>query len=113
MALKNTTRGERDPLPMAARVMDPTKLRSRTTIRTLPPGLAVAPERVLVFRTSVISADQVDAVRPVLDLTVGDGQWNFDLEDHDRILRVESVSMVRERIIALLTGFGFVCAELD
>lgn len=74
----------------------------------------VPPADVLVFRTSVNSPDQVNTLRPLLDLTIaGGGQWNFDLEDCDRILRVESETPVRERIMALLAGFGYACNELE
>ena len=72
------------------------------------------PEEVLVFRTSVKSHDQVDVLRPLLDLTIaGSGEWNFDLEDRDRILRVEAEGMVRERIKALLNRLGFACEALE
>ncbi|MBS1547936.1 MAG: hypothetical protein JST38_04030 [Bacteroidetes bacterium] len=75
---------------------------------------AVPTEDILVFRTSVNSTAQVNALRPMLDLLVaGGGHWNFDLEDCDRILRVESEDMVRERITALLTGHGHICVELE
>lgn len=74
----------------------------------------VPPADVLVFKTSVNSPDQVNALRPLLDLTLaGHGQWNFDLDDIDRILRVESEHIVRERIKALLAGSGHVCVELE
>lgn len=71
-------------------------------------------EEVLVFKTSVRNNDQVDALRPLLELTLaGRGEWNFDLEDRDHILRVEAEGLVRERITVLLTGLGYACEELD
>lgn len=88
----------------------PMQIEHRSTRRT---GI-VPPDDVLVFRTSVNNPDQVNTLRPLLDLTIaGHGQWNFDLEDPDRILRVESETIVRERIKALLAGFGHVCVELE
>lgn len=78
------------------------------------PASIIAPEDVLVFKTSVSSAAQVHVLQPLLDLMLAEtGQWNFDLEDCDRILRVESATLVRERIKALLAGFGYVCVELE
>ena len=72
------------------------------------------PEEVLVFKTSVKSRDQVDMLRPLLELTLGgSADWNFDLEDRDHILRVEAKGLVRERITVLLTGLGYACEELD
>ena len=71
-------------------------------------------EDILVFRTSVKSRAQVHALRPLLDLVVAEGgQWNFDLEDRDRILRVESDARVKERVLALLTEQGYTCEELE
>lgn len=69
---------------------------------------------VLVFRTSVQHGAQVELLRPQLDLLMhGGGEWNFDLEDRDRILRVDSPELVRERVQALLEGHGFTCTELE
>ncbi len=68
----------------------------------------------MVFKTSVKSNTRVDVLRPLLDLTIAErGAWNFDLEDREHILRVEAEGMVRERITALLTGYGFACVELE
>ena len=71
------------------------------------------PEEVLVFKTSVSDNAQVDALRPILELTLaGRGEWNFDLEDSDHVLRVDAEGMHRELIMILLTGLGFACEEL-
>lgn len=74
---------------------------------------AVPAEDILVFKTSVNSTAQVNLLRPMLDLVLaGTGEWNFDLEDCDHILRVEAEAQVRERVMALLTGMGHWCEEL-
>lgn len=81
--------------------------------RSLPNAYPARPEEVLVFKTSVRGTAEVDMLRDALDQTLnGSGQWNFDLEDHDRILRVESGTQLRSRIMELLTGLGFTCEEL-
>jgi hypothetical protein len=69
--------------------------------------------QVLVFRTSVLNAHDVERLQPMLDDLVPQGRWNFDLEDRDHILRVETVGFVRERVIVLLNGLGFACDELE
>lgn len=72
------------------------------------------PGQVLVFRTSVNDLAQVDLLRPLLDLTIaGSGEWNFDLEDREHILRVDAEGPLRERITALLNVNGFACNELE
>jgi|GEM_PF-436157 len=84
------------------------------SVRTLINPHPARPEEVLVFKTSVRGNDQVDVLRPLLDLTIAErGEWNFDLEDRDHVLRVDAEGMLRERIMELLTGLGFDCEELD
>ena len=48
---------------------------------------------VLVFSTSVESRDHVDVLAPLLNSVVGDGRWNFALDDCDRILRIVSADV--------------------
>ena len=45
---------------------------------------------VLVFSTSVESKDHVSKLTPLLDSFVGNGKWNFALDDADRILHIVS-----------------------
>ena len=40
-------------------------------------------------------------------------KWNFDLEDCDRILRVEAFTLQASVIIEKLNLEGFFCAELE
>ena len=75
---------------------------------------AVAVNEVMVFRTSVDDAEDVEALRTALDREVAaGGRWNFDLEDRDRILRVESRRSGPATVIAVLRDRGFHCAELE
>ena len=51
---------------------------------------------------------------PLLDdLIKGDGRWNFDLEDCDHILRVETCSVSVDEIVYILETCGYNCAELE
>ncbi|WP_421804183.1 hypothetical protein [Flagellimonas sp.] len=46
---------------------------------------------ILVFKTSVKQKGEVNQLRPWLNKLVNsNGCWNFDLEDCDKILRVET-----------------------
>lgn len=67
---------------------------------------------VLVFLTNVDEKD-IGTLRPYLDKLPGIQRWNFDLEDCDRILRVESAGPSSEQIILLFTSLGFICRELE
>jgi hypothetical protein len=65
---------------------------------------------VLVFRTSVKNLKQVKVLSKYLNVF---GMWNFDLEDCDKILRIECQSLQTEFIINLMHSKGFECNELE
>ncbi|HDZ14294.1 hypothetical protein LCGC14_0502430 [marine sediment metagenome] len=70
-------------------------------------------ETVLVFKTSVTKRNQVRRLRPLLNRTLnGCGEWNFDLEDCDNILRVESHKLTAMAICSIIRMHGFHCEEL-
>lgn len=69
--------------------------------------------KILVFKTSIADPLIVKALKPSLDKLVGNGNWNFDLTDCDKILRIASTSIKPESAIDLITHFGFQCSELD
>lgn len=66
-----------------------------------------------VFKTSVISEKQVRQVEPFLKTLMPNEEWNFDLEDCDKILRVETEKITPETVITLLKSQGFECTELS
>jgi hypothetical protein len=69
--------------------------------------------QVMVFSTTVESADHVRMLSSSLDLAAGRGRWNFALDDSDRILRIVSDQLTPATAIQLLQGFGFECNELE
>ena len=74
----------------------------------------IAMKTVLVFKTSVYSDCEALKVKPLLDSLMGSGEcWNFDLEDCDHILRVETKSLQPGRIINKLLEVGYTCEELE
>ncbi|CAZ96387.1 hypothetical protein Q4603_01980 [Zobellia galactanivorans] len=67
---------------------------------------------VLVFKTSVSKNKQVKRLKPLLTQLVEPiGRWNFDLEDCDNILRVET-RQCPSSVVRLLEEQGYVCEEL-
>jgi hypothetical protein len=68
---------------------------------------------VLVFKTSVETLDHIQYLSPKLDALAGQGSWNFDLTDCDRILRIVSNELEANETAMLLNNFGFVCCELE
>ena len=69
---------------------------------------------VLVFKTSVHTPADVERLRPALELALSaDERWTFDLEDRDRVLRIESEGMTADAIRRLMRLHGHECAELE
>ncbi len=67
---------------------------------------------VLVFKTSVLKSKHIKRLKPLLNRVVEpEGKWNFDLEDCDKILRVET-RKCSSIVTSLLQKQGFVCEEL-
>ncbi len=66
---------------------------------------------ISVFRTSVLTWEDIDQLRPHLD-KLPQNKWNFDLEDCDKILRIDSESEISEVIVKLLEEKGYYCEEL-
>lgn len=53
-------------------------------------------------------------MKPILDRLMHEGdKWNFDLEDCDHILRVETKSLTATEIISQMEKAGYQCAELE
>lgn len=68
---------------------------------------------VLVFKTSVHHQQHIHQLRPVLNMLIREtGDWHFDLEDCDRILRIEKSRKTAASIITHLRLHGFQCEEL-
>jgi hypothetical protein len=68
---------------------------------------------ILVFATNVNTRQEVESLRPCLNLLPGIHRWNFDLDDCDRVLRVETLSTRAEAIRNTLSDQGFFCTELE
>jgi hypothetical protein len=67
---------------------------------------------ILVFKTSVESEKDAELIVNELTTIPGLQKVNFDLEDCDRILRVEVRNSSPFAIENLLLSKGFVCVEL-
>lgn len=68
--------------------------------------------QVFVFRTNVVSHRMLRNLEEVLS-PVPETFWTVDLEDADRILRVETSRLTAPQIRALAHSAGVRCDELD
>ena len=68
---------------------------------------------VLVFKTDMNGAGCKQTVADALQRQFGSAlYWTVDLEDCDRVLRVETRTIAAEAIIQTLREAGFRCDEL-
>lgn len=68
---------------------------------------------VLIFTTNVTEIDEVIDVTPLLKAVPSIKEWNFDLEDCDRILRIVADDISPRFIEVLMQNAGFSCMELE
>ncbi|UZJ63656.1 hypothetical protein OKW96_14455 [Sphingobacterium sp. KU25419] len=67
---------------------------------------------IYVFKTSVQSEKDILNLTYDLNAHCTPGKWNFDLQDCDRILRIDTQMQNAASIILLLQNKGFDCEEL-
>jgi len=67
---------------------------------------------IYVFKTSVKSKKDVKSLTAHLNEYLTDGTWNFDLDDCDKILRIDSSLNIADKATQILRNNGFDCEEL-
>ena len=71
------------------------------------------PEKILVFKTNLESAEGIERIRPILDDHPEILKWNVDQWDIDNVLRVVVCPPFGpSAVIELVRNGGFDCAEL-
>lgn len=68
---------------------------------------------VEVFKTNVEERVQAEKLVALLQDHLPGGRINFDLQDCDRILRIEKTHIVTEKIIQFMHTQGYFCEVLD
>jgi len=68
---------------------------------------------ILVFVTNVADKIAVRRVKPLLTAIPAISDWNFDLDDCDRILRIVANDLSPRKVETLLQTAGFACYELE
>ena len=68
---------------------------------------------VEVFKTNIFKHEQAKLILSVLKSKYPDTKINFDLDDCDKILRVEGKKIKTGEITNLITSKGFECEILE
>jgi hypothetical protein len=65
-----------------------------------------------IFKTNVETLQDADYLLRELRRSVSDGVINFDIEDSNRILRIEINREISEIVCSLFVKHGFYCQKL-
>jgi hypothetical protein len=68
---------------------------------------------VEVFKTNVLEMHKAKEIIQLLAEHFPECKINFDLKDCDKILRVEGVNVIPERVIALVNSGNYQCQALE
>jgi hypothetical protein len=68
---------------------------------------------IYVFKTSVKTKVQARKLEPHIDKVLPNAKWNFDLDDCDKILRIDSEENIVLKITDLLNVHNIYCEELE
>jgi hypothetical protein len=66
-----------------------------------------------VFKTNVQEFSEAQKLVILLRRHFPDSKINFDLDDCDKVLRVEGTNLRIEKVMTLITKKGFLCKVLD
>jgi cell fate (sporulation/competence/biofilm development) regulator YmcA (YheA/YmcA/DUF963 family) len=67
---------------------------------------------ILVFKTNLTNTRHIKNVRPALNLHPYIKEWNVDLNDCDKILRVVAENIPATEVESIVSIAGYLCEEL-
>ena len=68
---------------------------------------------IFIFKTSVSTKRHVKNLKPHINKLLPETKWNFDLDDCDKILRIDSEENIALKVIDVLILHRFYCEELE
>jgi len=68
---------------------------------------------ILVFKTNLSSSKHIRNVKPALNLHPDIKEWNVDLHDRDKVLRVVTENIVSTEVEHIIQTAGYICEELN
>lgn len=63
--------------------------------------------QTLQFKTNLNCGGCVSKVQSDLDQTVGEGKWDVDIDNSDKVLTVKSNGVTESEVIAIVESKGF------
>jgi hypothetical protein len=68
--------------------------------------------QILVFKTNLTNTRHIKNVRPALNQHRYIKEWNVDLHDCDKILRVVAQNIPATEVESIVSTAGYLCIEL-
>jgi hypothetical protein len=68
---------------------------------------------ILVFKTNLTDTKRISDIESLLDIHPHIVQWNVDLDDCDKVLRIVSRNMAAQEVENMLLNAGYYCEELQ
>lgn len=68
---------------------------------------------ILIFKTNIQLQSEIEQLTPHLSVLPEIQGWNVDLEDRDKILRIEAQSNITSQIQYIMEKAGYLCYELE
>ncbi len=69
-------------------------------------------KKVLVFKTNVRQEEDLKILKPVFEQQREVLKWSVDMDDEDKVLRIETRTLPAKKIESLVLEAGFNCIEL-
>ncbi len=69
-------------------------------------------KKVLILKTSLVSGSEVERISPLLNDDPLIDDWSVDLEDCDKVLRIECYGLSETDIVEMLQHAGVKAEEL-
>ncbi len=67
---------------------------------------------LLILKTSVRTEEDIEGLKLSSNEIFKQARWTFDLDDCDKVLRIDSQTDILQYVIKLFRDKGFVCEEL-
>ena len=71
------------------------------------------PNTILVFKTNVNTLEQIKKINNILSGQTEIKKWNIDMEDCDKVLRIETSQLGIENVLAILKPSDIFCEEME
>lgn len=71
------------------------------------------PNTILIYKTNINTIAQIQAVNNILSQQSDIKKWNIDIDDCDKVLRIETSATEMENVIGSLKPHQIFCEELE